>query len=225
MAIDPASPNIATAGAPVNIAIQEIDIQSGPAGVTKGHALVTTSVSSSGGVGQEVQGVDATGEAPTGNPVLVAGIDGANSAVLPLQLDEAGNGGALFVKVLGGQSGIAINGDTNGNAYQRPALIATTPLTAFRINYNTTGDKTLVAAVSGQTTRVHRLQLSVAVANTLTIKTGTTVRMVYNLGANGSVTLDFASLPWYTTAANEALVLTVGSANQVDGNIEYVTSA
>lgn len=48
MAIDPASSNIATAGEPFAIAVQKVDIQSGPAGVTQGNALVVAPASASG---------------------------------------------------------------------------------------------------------------------------------------------------------------------------------
>ena len=84
------------------------------------------------------------------------------------------------------------------------------------------GDTPLVAAVAGQSVRVYGLRLSVAGATIVQIKRGSTVLEVFNFAAaGGAAVLDLRELPYYTTAANEALVLNSSGAVQVDGQLEY----
>lgn len=120
----------------------------------------------------------------------------------------------------------AVTGAPTGTSAVDNPLWTTTGLTGLRIATAVAGDNTLVAAVAGQTTRVHRLKLSVAGAVSVQIKDGATVLDVFNFaGVGGSVVLDFSSRPWYVTSANTALVINLSGAVQVDGRVEYVTSA
>lgn len=96
---------------------------------------------------------------------------------------------------------------------------------AVRINVSAAGDNTLVAAVAGQATRVYGLRLNVAGAVVVQIKTGSTIREPFNFaGAGGGTVLDLRELPYYTTATNEALIINLSSAVQVDGVLEYFTA-
>ena len=105
-------------------------------------------------------------------------------------------------------------------------LQATTGLTVTTIAKNTSGDTTLVAAVSGQTTRVHRMKFTCDGANLILIKRGSTEIDRFRYPASGgALVLDFSSYPWYVTAANEALVINTSTTANVDGSIETVTSA
>jgi len=109
------------------------------------------------------------------------------------------------------------------------ALLSTSDLTRLVItNAAASGNTTLVAAVAAQTTRVHRLRLSVAGACIVKITDGAggTVLETFNFAGNGGgVVLDLSDRPYYKTTANTALVLNVSAAVQVDGVLEYVTAA
>lgn len=119
-----------------------------------------------------------------------------------------------------------ISGAPTGTQAADQPLWPTNDLTGLRINTAASGDTALVAAVAGQTTRVHSLRLSVAGAVIVQIKNGATVLEVFNFaGVGGALVLDFRSRPWYLTTANTALNINLSAAVQVDGRIEYVTSA
>lgn len=104
-------------------------------------------------------------------------------------------------------------------------LASTSGLTPYVLSTNTVGDTTVSSATASQTTRVHRMRLNVAGATTLTVKSGATVLEVLKFAAAGFLVYDFATRPWYTTAANAALVISNSAAVQVDGVVEYVKSA
>lgn len=97
---------------------------------------------------------------------------------------------------------------------------------ALRIdNAAALGVTPIVAAVAGQKTRVYGLRLSVAGATIVEIRRGTTVLERFNFAGAGTMpTLDLRELPYYTTAANEALNLNSTAAVQVDGQVEYFTA-
>lgn len=105
-------------------------------------------------------------------------------------------------------------------------LQATTGLTVTIIKESTTGDTTLVAAVSGQTTRVHRMKFTCDGACLVLIKRGSTELDRFRFPASGgAAVLEFSSRPWYVTGANEALVINTSTTANVDGSVETVTSA
>jgi hypothetical protein len=114
-----------------------------------------------------------------------------------------------------------------GTAASDQPLWTTSDLTRVRVNTAVAGDNTIVAAVSGQTTRIHRMKLSVAGPVIVQVKDGAgTILEVFNFAGNGGgLVLDFASRPWYITTANTAFILNLSAAVQVDGRVEYVTSA
>lgn len=95
----------------------------------------------------------------------------------------------------------------------------------LRINTNTSGDGDLVAAVSGATTKVYGLRLSVAGAVIVTIKRGSTTLEVFNFAAAGTMApLALREEPYYQTGSNEALVINLSGAVQVNGVLEYTQS-
>lgn len=103
---------------------------------------------------------------------------------------------------------------------------ATSDLTPSRIDVAAAGDNVLVAAVPSQTTRVHRLRLSPANSVVIQIKDGATVLETFNYTAGGPcISLDFSARPHYRTTVGTALNIHLSGAVQVDGRIEYVTSA
>ena len=87
------------------------------------------------------------------------------------------------------------------------------------------GSTTLVAAptVTGQFIRVEGFDLVCATANTLTFKSNTTaVWGPASFGNNGGISCNPpAGENAFVCAANEALVLTLGSGAQVGGSVRY----
>ena len=106
-------------------------------------------------------------------------------------------------------------------------LLATSDLSQAAISFSTSGDQVIVAAVSGQTTRVHRMILVVAPATNITIKNGagTSLTGAMPLGAGGAIVLDFSNRPWFKTSVNTAFIINSSAAVQVGGMADYVTSA
>lgn len=103
-----------------------------------------------------------------------------------------------------------------------PTTMATTLVT---VDFTASGDQTLVAASVAQTTRLYRALLTVSGATTLTFKRGTTVLGKYQMPSAGALAMDFSAEPWFTTATNEALVLSSSNSVTVQGNAWVVTSA
>lgn len=123
-----------------------------------------------------------------------------------------------------GAGGAAMGTTANPVITGTGALAATTGLTNYNISTNAIGDTTVSSATASQTTRVHRMRLSVAGATVLTIKSGSTTLEVLRFPAAGFLIYDFATRPWYVTAANAALVVSNSAAVQVDGVFEFVKS-
>ncbi len=95
----------------------------------------------------------------------------------------------------------------------------------LRINVAASGDTELVAAVSGARCRVHALRLSVAGAVMVSIKRGSTVLETFNFAAAGVMPpLELRYQPYYVTAANEALNISLSGDVQVNGALEYTVS-
>lgn len=100
------------------------------------------------------------------------------------------------------------------------ARIADNSLT---ISTAASGDTTLIAAGgAGRITRVHGLRLSVAGAVIVSIKRGSTVLEVFDFAAAGVMPpLVLREQPYYLTAADEALVINLSGAVQVNGMLEW----
>jgi len=95
----------------------------------------------------------------------------------------------------------------------------------LRINTASSGDTELVAAVTGASTKVYGLRLSVAGAVIVTIKRGSTTLEVFNFAAAGTMApLALRDAPYYQTASNEALTINLSGAVQCNGVLEYTVS-
>lgn len=101
----------------------------------------------------------------------------------------------------------------------------TSDLVSAVISINTATTTPIVAAATAQTTQVYRLRLNVGAAQTVTVKDGSTTLEVINFTGAGFLTYDFSTRPWYKTSANSALNLTTSTTAQVNGVVEYITSA
>lgn len=86
----------------------------------------------------------------------------------------------------------------------------------------TTAD--LVAAVTGQSIRVHRVVLSVGGANNLTFLSAAASLHggVLTYPAADNLFLPFSPYPYFSTVAGEALRLTTSTTAQVSGFIDYL---
>jgi hypothetical protein len=146
--------------------------------------------------------------------------------------DQGGSVHRQIVKIGGVTSGTKIGiSDTSGNGldYTEPVLTQdysapTSDLTQATLSTASSGNNTVVAAVSGQTTRVHRMLISSAGTTVVSILRGSTTLAKLNLIAGSVVLLPFNSRPWFATAANETLVINNSLAIQIDVLTEYITS-
>jgi hypothetical protein len=99
-------------------------------------------------------------------------------------------------------------------------------LTSAAVTFASSGDNTVVAAVSAKTTKVYRLMIVVAGATSIIFKdgAGTSLTGAMPIAANGSITLDFDGEPWFTGSTNTAFIINSSNAVQVSGIIYYINS-
>lgn len=93
------------------------------------------------------------------------------------------------------------------------------------IDAATSGDNTLVAAVTGKKIRVLSVYLVAAGAVTARFESGASGAALsgqMSLAANGAVALPFNPGGWFETAAATLLNLELGGAVSVDGGLSYV---
>lgn len=108
-----------------------------------------------------------------------------------------------------------------------PSLPTTALSSRTAINAASSGDNTLIAAVTGQTIRVHKLFLIASGAVNIKFKDGaggTDFHPAIPLYAGGGMTLDFDGDPWFLTTAGNAFVLNLSAAVQISGRIYYSQS-
>jgi hypothetical protein len=141
---------------------------------------------------------------------------------MPVTL-AGGGGGAMEVQLV----------DSGGNAVVYPdvtpvkgTLLATSDLTRAIASLAAAGNVTVVAAVVGQTTRIHKGVLSANLPTVITFYDGVTP--IYGpiyMGGNSVVPLAFDSRPYMTSSANSAVVMNNSAAASVNFTADYVTSA
>lgn len=104
---------------------------------------------------------------------------------------------------------------------------STVTMSRAAINISSSGDNTIVAAVGGQTVRIHKLFLIASGAVNLKFKDGasTDLTPALPLQAYGAMTLDFDQEPWFITAAGNALIINLSAAVQVSGRVYFTQSA
>lgn len=101
---------------------------------------------------------------------------------------------------------------------------ALTPVFA-RINASSSGDNTLVSAVTGKKIRVLAVCMIAAGDVTSTFESGTTSGEVFgplDLTTNSGFTLPFNPVGWFETASGELLNLILDAAINVGGGLVYV---
>lgn len=115
---------------------------------------------------------------------------------------------------------------THVQTYTGLVPIPATNFTEAKIdNAAASGDTTIVAAVSAQTTKVYKLFVVCNAATNITFKDGSTALTgAIPLGANGSITLDFDGDAWFTGSTNTAFKINSSAATQCSGRAYYVQS-
>lgn len=104
----------------------------------------------------------------------------------------------------------------------------TLDLSRALLGFNGTGDQDVVALVSGQTIRLHRLFLSFAGATTFSIYSGGSggaLLLPLDIPAAGILDLEFDPRPWAITASGAKLTFKTSSAVAVKGFADYLQSA
>ena len=124
-------------------------------------------------------------------------------------------GSSSIDKTLRAIASTAAIADTAGDLTPKPAVIDTA----------TSGDTTLVAAVSGKKIRV--LSCFLMAAGTVNVRFesgtgGTALTGQMNLVANTGFVLPFNPIGWFETAASALLNLELSAAISVDGCLNYV---
>jgi hypothetical protein len=93
------------------------------------------------------------------------------------------------------------------------------------IDAATSGDNTIVAAVTAKKIRVHSLFLVAAGAVTARFESGaggTALTGQMSFAANGGIAMPFNEGGWFETAAGSLLNLELSGAISVDGGLSYV---
>lgn len=105
----------------------------------------------------------------------------------------------------------------------------TTPYTEVQIDFNTLGDKVVVAAVAAKYIRLYAFFLHVE--NAVDVKWGDAVAGTYFhkrlqlLGSGASWQLPSTTVPWFTTTLAGSLVLNLSGNIQVSGRAYYIQQA
>jgi hypothetical protein len=102
-------------------------------------------------------------------------------------------------------------------------LTELTPKFVF-IDGATSGDNTLVSAVSSKKIRVHQLFIVNTTALTVRFESGaggTALTGQMNVAANGGFVLPFSPMGWFETAATTLLNMELSGATSVDGVLGY----
>lgn len=98
-------------------------------------------------------------------------------------------------------------------------------LTESPINTAGTGDNILVAGVSVQTIRVHKIFFVCDTTTVISFKSGSTALTgPITLTPGGSVVLDFDSAPWFTTFSGDGFVINQTGTAQLSGRVYYQIS-
>ena len=107
-----------------------------------------------------------------------------------------------------------------------PSLPTVAGTSRVAINISASGDNTIVAAVTAQTIRVHKLFLAASGAVSIKFKDGASTDFMpaFPLQAYGGMVLDSDQDPWFVTTAGNALIINLSAAVQVSGILYYSQS-
>lgn len=107
------------------------------------------------------------------------------------------------------------------------ATDTTSDLTHGFSSSSSSGERTLVGAVSGQTTRIYRMTITAAAATVIELRDGAsgTALKTMEFPAAGAYVYDFDPRPYVKTTANTALILNSTVATKTTIDFGYITSA
>lgn len=95
-------------------------------------------------------------------------------------------------------------------------------LNIIPIDFSSSGDNQIIAAVAGKRILVHRLFVVGGSATSLIFKRGSTnLSGAMSMSANGGLTFDITGEPWFVTGINEAFNINSSSGVQVGGVCYY----
>lgn len=152
-----------------------------------------------------------------------AALAGTDGDYTPLIVDSLGR---LHINI-GSMPGSASTTDSVSAATRTDAIMNNlTPLTPkFAVIDNaTSGDNTLVAAVTSKKIRVHQVMLVASAAVTVRFESGaggTALTGQMQLGANNGFVLPFSQMGWFETASNTLLNMELSGAFSCDGVLGY----
>jgi len=120
---------------------------------------------------------------------------------------------------------VSSGGDTstiyNGITALTPKFVA--------ISASTSGDNTLVSAVSGKKIRVLALSAVVSAATNIYFTSGAGGTVIFggstnkiNIAANSGLVLGFNPVGWFETASGQALVVNLSAGNSFSGGLVYI---
>ena len=127
---------------------------------------------------------------------------------------------------LGTLGGAALDATlTNGTQFSNVGISKTSAgLSSAIINFNTSGDNTIITGIPANTIRIFKIFLMANGVTELTVKDGTTALTGPMLLTNGSLTLDLDSEPWFVTSAGEHFVLGSSQNVQISGRVYFTQS-
>ncbi len=102
-----------------------------------------------------------------------------------------------------------------------PQLAPTSPYSQAVISAASSGNNTLVAAVSAKSIRVYRIAVTLA-AGTVTFQDGASTALTGALATTAMVLEDPQGNPLFITTAGNAFVAALSGANQLSGTIWYI---
>lgn len=142
-------------------------------------------------------------------------------------IDNAISGNEMQVDVLTQPARVAttdsISSKDSTDVIQN-GLVSLTPKFA-QISASTSGDNTLLAAVTAKKIRVLSLWLVASAAVNIRFESGTSGNFLSgtaNLAANGGFVLDYNKLGWFETVSGELLNLILSGAIPVGGSFTYI---
>lgn len=129
-----------------------------------------------------------------------------------------------------GYSGNLADVDVNGNLQTtQVAALSVARTTEIPITFASSGVNVLVAGVAATFVRVYRLFIVVAGATNITFQDSNGSPVLFTgaipLQANGSITLDMADEPWFTTTIAKGFNINSSNAVQVSGAMYYTQVA
>lgn len=97
-------------------------------------------------------------------------------------------------------------------------------LQSAAINFSSSGDNEIIAAVTAKRILVHRLFIVCAGSTNLIFKRGSTnLSGALPMATNGGITFDITGEPWFTTSIDEAFNINSSIGVQVSGTIYFDT--